>query len=334
MALGQISDLSEIPFLSRENLAGRFISSLMFYVDGNWRVWLQTEGPGQKFIEVQAWPAETFYFGTEPNNQNDIHSAFLTVFAQHANFVEYKGRFSAIQDDILNLSASFAKLSLIHAGGDTTGGATRMVATEVEYILLVCRSMFDLFQELLAKLWETEVRADATRKKRALRDTFSGMALSDNKIRSADEIAKYGLPPLLVECYARHAPIFLKIRQFRDNLVHGGHQIQAIFRDERGFLIRKRLGPFLKLDIWRDDEVQPNDLAPLQPALGMIVHGTLFALEDFTHALVKCIPLPGAIVPNMNLYMRGYFNDALLSVLADANKRIAEGRKLVVDALG
>jgi hypothetical protein len=71
-------------------------------------------------------------------------------------------------------------------------------------------------------------------------------------MKSADQIAEqFQLPIALAECYARHAPIFLKIRVFRSNLVHRGYQVHTIFQGEEGFLIAKRLGPFLDLNIWR-----------------------------------------------------------------------------------
>jgi hypothetical protein len=209
-------------------------------------------------------------------------------------------------------------------------GATRMAATEVEYILLVCRSVFDLLQEIVAKIWGAIAPTDPTKKKRALKKTFSDMTLADNKLRSVRQIAEqYALPGLIAECYARHALIFLKIRQFRDSLVRRGRQVQTIFRGEKGFLIQKRLGPFLNPDIRRDDEVQEKDLVPLLPALAMVVRGTLAACDDFAETLASCIQFADPIVPGMNLYMRGYFNEALLAALGDADRRLAQGRRLV-----
>jgi hypothetical protein len=333
MTLGEIIDVSQIPYLSKADLAGRFLCTLSFYDAGAWHTWVPTEGPRQKVIEIQAWPAEAFYFGKTPESPNDIFSGFLTFIAQRANLKGFHPPFSAIQDDIFNLSASLAKLNLIFAAADTvTSGATRLAATEVEYILLVCRSVFDLLQEMLAKLWGAIAPTDPAKKKRALKKTFSDMTLSDNKLRSVTQIAEqYALPVIIAECYARHAPMFLKIRQFRDSLVHRGHQVQTIFRGEKGFVIQKRLGPFLNLDIWHDDEVQENDLVPLLPALAMVVHGTLAACEDFANTLMSCIRFADPIVPGMNLYMRGYFNEALLAALADADGRLAEGRRLVGD---
>lgn len=328
MAFGDLVDLSAVPYLDHGALPGRFVVSLMFH-DGGWRAWLQTEEAG-RLVEVHAWPAEAFYFAREPADIQDLCIGILTFVAQRANFLGLQAAFSALQDDILNLSASLAKLCLIHESAPRLGGgATRLAATEVEYILLVCRSIFDLLQEFLARLWTGVRHADA-RKPKALKKTFSDMALHANTTRPAGEIAeRFELPLPLAECYARNAPLFLKIREFRNNLVHRGHQVQTIFHGEEGFTIRKRLGPFLEPDIWRDDEVQRNGLVPLTPALAMVVHGTLAACDDFAHTLLTCLRLPAPTVPAMNLYMRGYFNAALTDALADAAQRSAEGRSLV-----
>jgi len=328
MAFGEIAQLSAIPYLDHAALPGRFLSSLTFY-DGKWRTWVPIEG--ERFVEVQAWPAEAFYFAREPEDSTDIYSTFLTFVAQRANLHGFQVPFSAIQDDMFNLSAALAKLRLIFENGNHAGsGASRMAATEVEYILLVCRSVFDLLQELLAKLWEKVTLTEPTKRKKALKKTFSDMTLHANELKSSDQIAEqFQLPTALADCYAHHAPMFLRIREFRDNLVHRGYQVQTIFRGDDGFVIKKRLGPFLDLNIWRDDEVLQNDLAPLLPALSLVVHGTLAACDDFAHVLLTCLELPPPIVPGMYLFMRGYFNKALLDALTDANQRVAEGRSLI-----
>jgi hypothetical protein len=57
-----------------------------------------------------------------------------------------------------------------------------MAATEVEYILSVCGSVFDLLQELLAKLRSTITLVDPTKRQKALKKTFSDMTLHANEI--------------------------------------------------------------------------------------------------------------------------------------------------------
>lgn len=330
MALGQIVDVTSIPFLRKDELHNRFIPTLLFYADKNWRAWFQIESPdGQKCVEVQAFPAEAFYFGDGPERPTDLASAFLTIIGQFANFTDLGKFYSAMHDDILNLSASIAKFEMIEKSRKTQEGSARLAATEVEYILSVCRSMFDLFQELFAKIWDkTRLVADA--KKGELKKAFSQMALIGGSVRSAEELtAAYGLPPAIAACYARNAPVFVRIRDFRDGLIHRGGHIQSIFAGESGFTIQKKFGPFANLRIWDDAEEEPNALVPLKPAISMIVHATLAAFEEFAYAIRANIRLMPPMVPDMNLYVRGYFNDALLATLRDADRRISDGKRLI-----
>jgi hypothetical protein len=333
MAPGQISTLAEIPYFARDELSrGGFIPTAMFYVDGAWRCWVGTEEPG-KFIEIHGWPAESFYWGDKEGDPDDFSTLFLDFVAQRANLWSVRHAFSGIQDDLFNLSASLHKFGLIHATGGH--GASRLAATEVEYVMLLCRSIFDLLQEVVAGIWDTisltgpDGQTDFAANKRQLAKSFSDMALKANDVRPPEELTqKFGLPPTIAECYARQAPIFLKIRKFRDDIVHRGHNVRTIFHTETGFAIQRRFGPFT-LEIWRPDEVGENDLAPLLPVLGLLIHGTLVACNDFAQTLVSCICFPPPMVPDLVLLMRGYFNGVLLASLKDAETRVGEGLALI-----
>lgn len=333
MAPGQISRMEEIRFLAADQLRrGGFIPSAMFFVDGTWRSWVPIEEPG-KLIEIQAWPAESFYWGDRPAEPTDIATVFLNVIAQHANLWTAWPAFSAIQDDLFNLGASIHKLGMIHMDGGQ--GSSRLAKSEVEYVMLLCRGVFDLLQEVLKAIWDTvsltgpDGAVGPKVKKRQLRKSFSDMALRSDAVRPVAELIEtFGLPQPLAECYGRHAPVFLKIRRFRDDIVHRGYDVQTLFHGEDDFLIQRRLGPF-ELAIWRPEEIEQNDLAPLKPALALLIHGTLAACEDFAETLTGCIRLPPQIVPGLTLYMRGYFNAALVAAIDDANARSVEGLVLI-----
>jgi hypothetical protein len=321
--------VDRIPFLTDENLGGRFVASPAFHDEGIWSVYGWDPDRG-KYFAMRGEPAEAYYFARAPEQPNDLEWLFLTFIAQRANTKSLERLFAGVQDDLYNLSASLGKLRLIHDSAGRGDGAARMVATEIEYILLVCRSLFDLVQEMLGKIWDTVTLIEPGRKKMALKKTFSDMVLSNNQPRDADAIARrFELPQVLADCYARHAPIFARIRQFRDRLVHGGSTVQTIYVAEDALLIEKRLGDFMDLDIWRPEEERPNGLVPLTPALGLLVHGTLAACNDFAQTLFGIIQFPDPTVPHMNLYMRGYFNDVLVEVLEDAAVRLEDGRSLL-----
>jgi hypothetical protein len=136
------------------------------------------------------------------------------------------------------------------------------------WVLDVCRSVFDLLQEIVQGLWEDIYLLDPEVSKKALKKSFADMTVHGDTLRTAEQIAeRFRVPLALADCYAGNAPMFLKIRQFRDDLVHRGHRVQTIFRGDNEFLITKSLGSFRNIDIWREAEVTANGLVPLAPVL-------------------------------------------------------------------
>lgn len=317
-----ISKLSTIPYLDLSNLNGRFISTLAFYDAGAWRMWISA---ADQLIEIEAWPAESYYFAVEPESPTDICFHFLDFIAQRANFSTVNKPILGLRDDVFNLSASLAKISHLHTTRDVVGtGVSRMVVTEVEYLFSVCRSIFDLLQEIACALWETISLNDSSVKKKPLKETFSKMVNFQGRTSTEKElIERFGFPQSLAAYYVRNAEFFLTLREFRDNIVHRGSQVQTIFSSDSGFLVQHSLKPFSTMRIWSDDEKHPNDLVPLLPALGVVIHKTLSACEDFSSTIEQIIKFPEPIVPNMKFFMRGYFNETFSSTLQDAYVRLA-----------
>lgn len=318
-----LAKLSVIPYLDIPNLHGRFISSLIFHDDGKWRMWMPAE---DQLFEIKAWPAESFYFSAEPESPTDIYLHFLDFIAQRASFPELQKPILGLRDDVFNLSASLAKISHLHAARDEVGtGVSRMVVTEVEYLFSVCRSIFDLLQEIAATLWKTIHLHDTSVNKRHLKETFSKMVLFQGRESTQDELTeRFGLPRPLAAYYKRNVDFFLTLKDFRDNIIHRGSQVQTIFSSDSGFLIQNTLRPFSTMEIWRDDEKQENNLVPLLPALGIVVHKTLSACEDFSSTLEKVIEFPPPIAPKMRFFMRGYFNGLFSETLFDASNRLTK----------
>lgn len=321
MANIDLSKLSIIPYLDISNLHGRFISTLMFYDAGAWRMWISA---GDQLLEIKAWPAESFYFAAEPESSTDICFHFLDFIAQRASFPELQKPILGLQDDVFNLSASLAKISHLHATQDTVGaGLSRMAVTEIEYLFSVCRSVFDLLQEIASTLWETIELHDPSIIKKPLKETFSKMILFQGRASTENElIERFGLPQPLAAYYVRNAEFFMTLREFRDNVIHRGSQVQTIFSSKNGFLIQHSLKPFSDMAIWSEEEKQPNDLVPLFPALCVVVHKTLSVCEDFSSTIEQIIQFPPQIAPNMRFFMRGYFNEIFSAALYDANSRI------------
>ena len=279
---------------------------------------------GNQLIEVKAWPAEAFYFSVEPESSVDIYLHFLDFIAQRASFPELQKAICGLQDDVFNLSASLAKVLHLHTARDVVGtGVSRMVVTEVEYLFSVCKSIYDLLQEIASSLWETIHLHDSSVRKKPLKETFSKMVLFKGRESTQQELSeRFGLPQPLAAYCPRNAKFFMSLRDIRDSIVHRGSQIQTIFSSDTGFLIQRSLKPFSDMEIWRDEERHSNDLVPLFPALGVVIHNTLSACEDFSSTIEQVIQFPPPVVPGMKLFMRGYFNGLFSATLRDATSRL------------
>lgn len=333
--------VERIPFVSYEHSNGRFLSALSFRHNDQWVLYLDLGG---RLLATDGFPAEGAYFASEAEQEHDLDLHFLNFTAQRACFLGLEKPIAGIRDDICNLGASVAKIKLLHdTKAQNKNGVCRMVTTEVEYIYSLCRSVYDLLQEFAMKLWEManhpESNSQSEKKQRKhpkLDKSFAGMALKSNVPRtSADElVAKYSIPQEWAQFYVDHANFFAGIRQFRDNVVHNGSYAGSVFENEKGFLIQKGKKPFANLDLWRSDEIFANDLAPLLPAIGYMIMHTIDALENFTQMLERNFAFPEPLVPGMKLYMRGYYDQELATLLKDARARFLAASKTPVPVEG
>jgi len=322
MAQMAVSKFAVIPYLSNTDQSGRFLCTLCFY-DKCWHAWIDV---ADRLIKAQMWPAECPYFGTAPEAPSDICFHFLDLIAQRACFSEIGKPFIGLQDDIYNLSASLAKIRWLYETKATIGsGVSRMAATEIEYIFSICRSIFDLLQEIVFKLWERVTPRQPTKAKKTLKTTYSDTLLFKGLPSDTEKlIQRFAMPSQLADCYVRSTGFFMALRKFRDNVVHRGSQIQLIFEGDDGFLIRESLVPFAALPIWRSEEKTETRLVPLFPALGYVVSETLAVCEDFSMTIERLIDLLPPTAPGMHLFMRGYFNEVLISTLEDIKQRVHE----------
>lgn len=320
MAQLDLIELEKIPFFDHKELPGRFICSTLFY-DGEWHAWIDAGG---QIIKMRMWPAETIYFGTRPEKPTDVSLHFLHLIAQRLNGYPVNKQLFALLADVYNLVASLAKIQLIHRSRSEVGsGVSRMVATEVEYLHGVCRSIFDLWQEVLATVWKGVVLADPATKKRQLKQSYADMLFSANQPRTDEQLTeRFGIPPAFAKCYTRSVTFFADLRQFRDRLVHGGGQPPTIFSGDEGFLVAAARVPFRDLDIWRAGEKFPNDLVLLQPALNYVVYRTLAICDEFSRTIEVIFQLPPPIVPNFWLQLRGYFDEVMVRAFEDIDQRL------------
>jgi hypothetical protein len=320
-----ISQLRQIPYIVPEMLEGRFLSTLSFYIEGEWHLWIPTS---EGLTKVKAFPAEGFYFAVDEERPEDIHLHFLDLFAQRASFANVQKPMQGLMDDLLNLSASLAKLDLLFESKERVGtGISRMAATEIEYIFSVCRSIFDLLQEMISKLWDTVSLFDTSVKKKRLKESFADMVLFEGAADSTEGIlSRFGLPREFADFYARNAEFFLTLRKFRDNIAHRGSSTGLILATGSSFAVADSLAPFAGFNVWRDEDRQSNGFCSLAPAIGYLVHQTIAVCDDFSRTIEKVVMFEAPVAPGLKLFMRGFFNGNLISNF-ELLERILNGKR-------
>lgn len=323
------SMVEKIPFLNHGNLNDRFLSTMIFWHNKEWNMYADIDG---KFVNLRAWPAENFYFGESAERPTDFASHFLNLTAQRACYLGLELPILGIRDDLFNISACVAKLKLMHDTKEQNKhGVCRMVATEVEYLYSLCRSMYDLLQDFASKLWARYKPKEPPKipgKNRPkmypeLPKSFADMTLNDKVPRTADElVAKYKIPFEWANFYVQQCKFFTGIRHFRDNVVHNGSYVNHVMESEHGFLIQKDKKPFDGMNLWKEEEEFDNGIVLLMPAIGSVILHTLSALENFSMMLERNIAFPEPIVPGMHFYMRSYYDKELTDLLQDAIDRL------------
>ncbi|WP_440983445.1 hypothetical protein [Shinella sumterensis] len=317
-----ISQLAVVPYINTRVLAGRFLPSLAFHDDG-WRLWIASGNQRELLIEMKGVPAEACYFARQAEAPGDLRLPFFEFLAQRANYLQLQRAFSGIQDDIFNLSGSLAKLALLeqsHAA--VPHGLSRMATSEVEYIIMVLRSLLDLFQEVMVSVWDSVALFDSCIVKRKLKDSFADMLTYKGVPSTAGKIAeRFGLPIDIATCYERGRTIFDGLKRLRDNVVHRGSQVPYIFGGDGQFLISLKENPFPDIGIWNETERGRNDLLPLLPVIEVLIYRTFLICDELSAAYQQVIQFPSPIVPDMSFFARGYFTSRLVNAVESGARR-------------
>lgn len=318
-----VEELNKLPYLDVSALDGRTVNLMPMWDGTDWHMWLNTEVGliEGKIIDT----AESDYVAKSAARPSDLFIPFIHIMWQQGSWSEICPLIIAISQDFHNMGTSVAKLRHFHEFRKPIGGrgAHRFALTELEYLVTLCRTTFDLLQEMIALIWKNRVRlldeaAEAFRRAHPLPKAFSRMVLHEKeRVRSATEIeTQFGLPTPLAEQYARVAPFFSDLRRIRDGVVHGVSGFGMIFETERGFCINPKIRPFSTFQDWRPDHYHNENIVSVLPWIADTILKTIDACNSLMSAFGSVVKLPPPIAPGFAVFVRGYHNEALAELLA------------------
>lgn len=316
-----IENLRAIPYFKVENLTdGRSVRVMPFWDGQNWHLWLDTPAG---FIEGKILETvEGDYVGLGAARETDLWIPFIELMWQRASWPEVCPLINAISDDFHNMGTSLAKLRLFFdcQAKLSPGAARRFAATELEYIVILARTVFDSLQEIIRAIWKTVKLSDAEAEERhraiSLPKSFADVIFRSNEEQTAAEIVeRFVLPPPLANEYAKVSPFFAELRRARDKVVHGGTEVGFIFDTERGFCVNPKQPPFSSFVGWKPEHYYNDHIASVLPWVAYIVLQTIQACNSLMGTFSSVIQLPPEIAPGYHIFVRGPHTDAVAEAL-------------------
>lgn len=304
-AAANLDELKKLPHLDLSDLRGRMIPLQSLFENDRWTQWIPK--PDGTLLELHGETVEAVYFAKSAAKPSHlffpfIHFAYQRVYWPHIAFLV-----EGIYSDTQNLAASMEKIRLIFDHRiDHHSGDARMVATEIEYIFLTCRSIFDLLQEIIATLWESVKLVDTSVKKRALPKSYREMLYHGGSVQTSEGIhSKYGVPVEMGEAYVASEPFFGWMRSYRDLIAHSGRSLTYIFRTDEGFSVSRSEKPFGQMEIWCEANCLPNDLGSALSAIAYVINTTLETCNSHAEGIEKGVHWPTPLAPGHRVFLAG-----------------------------
>jgi hypothetical protein len=316
-------ELKKLPYLDVSALDGRTVKLMPLWDGTDWHMWADTTAGLIKLKIVDA--AESDYVARSAARPSDLFIPFIHLMWQQASWGEICPLIIAISGNFHKMGTSVAKLKHFHESKKQIGGKgiDRFALTELEYLVTLCRTTFDLLQEMIASIWKTRVQlldetAEATRRAHPMPKTFSKMVLHEKEqLRIADEIeTQFGLPKPMAEQYQSIAPFFSELRRIRDRIVHGGGGFGMIFDTERGFCVNPKSKPFDTFENWRPEHYYNENLVSVLPWIADTILKTIDACNSLVGTFGSVVQLPPPIAPGYVVFVRGYHNEAFAELLS------------------
>jgi hypothetical protein len=305
MAEIAIERLHELKHLDVSALNGRVIPLHALRDGEKWHLWFPAT---DRLIHADtAVPVECCYFAEQPVAAGDFYFQLLEFLQQRAYWPDVARYVDGLYGDLQNAGASLSKLKLIfdhsrHNARDTA----RMVVTEIEYVFLTCRSIFDLLQEVIVALSSKVRLFSQDIKKVNLPRTYRKMVLRDERPMSKEEIInRFRLPEDIAAIYASSEPFFTWLRSYRDLVAHSGHTPDRVFVTEKGFAISKGDRPFRDMEIWCEANSLPNELGSVLSVMGHVLATTFATCDLFAEAFSKTTQFPPPVAPNHHIFVCG-----------------------------
>jgi len=315
------NELYRLPFVDKPPTDGRRVLLQPYFDTANrdWHLYFEVE-PGKLGRIAGGEPVYGGYLSRDIADRNrDIELPFVTLITQHLSFPKVHGRLRAIESDFHQCAAVLEKYRLLWQYRPASGLHTSfLIASELEYLLLLIRSLYDLVHAVVAKIAGLLVVLDGSNRKIAkqLPESFRAVAMQGNELRSGDDIvATYKLPPALANWYVAEAPAFRELRRLRDGIAHHGRTVPTLFELPEGLALDASDSMWSEFLIWPSEMRINGKFGSVRALFAALVLNAVSATTRLDEALRACVQLPDAIGTDVRSFLRSPFGAQLVRLL-------------------
>jgi hypothetical protein len=313
-------ELSKLPFVRHIPTDGRIVSLQSYYdhATGSWHLYVPVR-QGELGRIAGGKPVSGSYFSTGAADPTcDLELPLGTLITQHLSFPDVIREFNKLESDIHRCAAILEKYHLLSSRRyDTRSESSLLVISELEYLLLLLRSLYDLLQGVVRQVSKLLIHLDGTQRRvvQDLPTSFADVALAGQSVRPAEEIqSRWGVPKPLALWYHSEAPFFRELRDLRDGIAHHGRNLPFVVVTEWGFGIDPATQPWNRFDIWPQGQRWDGRLGSLRAIFtGFVVH-SIQATSRFASVVRASVRLPPAIADDVCFFIRSPFGKWLVGL--------------------
>ncbi len=305
-----VSELEKVPYLVRMPTHGRAAVLRPFFEpeSGEWHFYHPVR-PGELGRIAGGEPVVGSYLArdaVEPHR--DFPFALGTFVVRHISFPRVVEALDRLQGDVCRFAEVLAKYDLIAAHrSHKTFAVGQLLSSELEYLLLVIRSSYDLLQKVAKAASEVvkSVEDPGSRLISDLPDSFRKVVMSHGQVRTQQEIeSRFNLPPELAAFYAEEAPVFERLRTLRDSIAHHGASPPTIFETADGAAILIADEPWSHFDIWSERRGASGQLGSARALFAHLVQHTLGMTARYVDAYSACIGVLPDMTDELHYFIR------------------------------
>lgn len=320
------TEFQKITYLDLKSIEGRNIPLLPYWDGKTWYCWAPNSEQ-TKIISLEVGsPITGDYVAKTQENGSDLFIPFVNTVWQKATWIETYKIIETICDDFHCLAASVAKIKHIHKSRKDLNDVTcsLFVATELQYICIVARGIFDLLQEFISIVWNQKIflldqEMNKRKKGRKLPSTFSKIVLKEKlHPKTVQEISEeYFFPLDIASEYEKATMFFGFLRQYRDKVVHGYNSTPLIYTTDRGFCFNVKDKPFDQIATWNEKYKYNENLVSVLPWINQIINQTIYFSNSIVSAFERHNAFLPDIAPGYKIFVRGVCNKELVEMQND-----------------